>query len=274
MLRGLYTAASGMVTQQRRHEMLTNNLANANTPGFKADQASLRSFPNMLIQEMNGTKKGVPARNTIGTLSTGVYMQDKMPSFTQGDIHDTGVSTDIALLQGIVPINAETGRPGMLLFTIENEQGDVRYSRNGNFTVDGQGFLVTNQGHYVLDQNGERIWVNNDNFMVNGQGVISNENGVIAQLNIAFADNPMNLVKEGNGLFRLEGELGALPTAIGNDNITFQLKQGFIERSNVDLNQTMTEMMTAFRAFEASQKVLQAYDRSLEKAVNEVGRIG
>ena len=82
----------------------------------------------------------------------------------------------------------------------------------------------------------------------------------------------MQLVKEGNGLFRFDGD--ALPTAMGNGEIVYQIQQGFIERSNVDSAQTMTEMMNTYRVFEANQKVLQAYDRSLEKAVNEIGRIG
>ncbi|MGO4890228.1 flagellar hook-basal body protein [Anaerobacillus sp. MEB173] len=271
MLRGLYTSAAGMISQQRRQEMLTNNLANANTPGFKADQTTLRSFPNMLINEMSNAKK-LPGSNPIGSLSTGVYMQEAIPKFLQGDMQETGNRTDIALLQGLVPINDE-GQQGMLLYAIQAENGETRYTRNGNFTIDGQGMLVTNDGHYVLGQNGQRIAVGSEDFSVNELGLITTAQGVAGQLNVVFAEDPTNLVKEGSGLFRLEGGQ-ALPTAIGNPNITYQLKQGFIERSNVDLNDTMTDMMTAFRAFEANQKVLQAYDRSLEKAVNEVGRIG
>lgn len=274
MLRGLYGSAAGMIAQQQRQEMLTNNLANANTPGFKADQAALRSFPNMLIQSMN--TQGIPRSRApiVGELTTGVYLQEKIPNFVQGDIHETGNATDLALLQGVIPRNEETGRFGALFFTIQNENGETRYSRNGTFAVDGQGFLTNGQGLYVLDTAGNPIAVGNENFTVGRNGTVTLENGAqIAQINVAFAGNPMDLVKEGNGLFRFEGE-GLLPTAIGNPDITYQLQQGFIERSNVDAAQTMTEMMNAYRSFEANQKVLQAYDRSLEKAVNEIGRIG
>lgn len=274
MIRGFYTSAAGMIAQQRRQEMLTNNLANANTPGYRADDASLRSFPNMLIKAMGVDNRPMGKSQFVGELTTGVYLQERTLNFRQGDIHETGNNTDIALFQGVVPVNEETGRPGALFFTVENAVGDVRFTRNGNFTVDGQGFLTTSEGFYVLDNNGDRIEVGTDNFQVTREGLILNgEGNAITQLNVSFVANPDLLVKEGNGLLRYEGE-EAIVSAIGNAEVTFGLQQGFIERSNVDTSQTMTEMMTAYRAFEANQRVLQAYDRSMEKAANEIGRLG
>jgi flagellar basal-body rod protein FlgG len=252
--------------------MLTNNLANANTPGFKADQASLRAFPNMLIKAMN-TQGTTGAAQTIGELTTGVYLQERMPNFRQGDLMETGNNTDIALLQGGMP-ETESGRAGALFYTMQNENGDIRYSRNGNLTVDGAGFLTSPAGHFVLGTNGQPIEVGNEDFRVNEQGLVFNQAGAqIGELNVVFAADPMQLVKEGDGLLRFEGE-GDLPTAIGNGAISFQLQQGFLERSNVDAQQTMTEMMNAYLSFEANQRVLQAYDQSMEKAVNEIGKIG
>lgn len=273
MIRGFYTSAAGMIAQQRRQEMLTNNLANANTPGFKADQASLRAFPNMLLQAMGTDNRPLGRSQHVGELNTGVYLQERTLNFRQGDIHETNNSTDVALLQGNIPVNEETGRPGSLFFTVENNNGDVRYTRNGNFTIDGNGFLSTGQGFYVLNNNGERINVGNEDFIISREGFISNGDGVLGQLNVAFVENPNLLVKEGNGMLRYEGDAPILP-AFGNANVTFQIQQGFIERSNVDSAQTMTDMMTAFRAFEANQRILQAYDRSMEKAANEIGRLG
>nr|WP_308417931.1 flagellar hook-basal body protein [Halalkalibacter okhensis] len=186
---------------------------------------------------------------------------------------ETGNNTDVALLQGVLP-ETESGRPGALFYMMQNENGDVRYARNGNFTVDGAGFLTSPAGHYVLDTNGEPIEVGNEEFRVNETGVVFNQAGAqVAQLNIVYSEDPMQLVKEGDGLLRFEGE-GELPTAIGNGEISFQLQQGFLERSNVDAQQTMTEMMNAYRSFEANQRVLQAYDQSMDKAVNEIGKIG
>ncbi|MED4988923.1 flagellar hook-basal body protein [Parageobacillus toebii] len=277
MLRGFYTAASGMMAQQRRIEMWTNNIANANTPGYKSDQAALRAFPELLLSRLDKatvptkTPRSFPLQPTIGSINTGVYMQELIPNFRQGDIKETGQPTDIALINGTLPVDAETGKEGTLFFVVQNENGDIRYTRNGNFTLNPQGFLTTNDGWYVLDENGRRIQLPSTNFAVNADGTIVANNTRIARINIAFAANPNTLVKEGNGLFRSEN--GVLPSALGNPNITYTLKQGFLERANVDLNRAMTEMLSAYRAFEANQKIVQAYDRSMDKAVNEIGRL-
>lgn len=268
MLRGFYTAASGMLTQQRRTEMLVNNLANIHTPGFKADQSSLRAFPEMLLQRMD---EGA-ASKTIGSLNTGVYMQEAMPKFLQGDLRETELNTDMALLDIALPVNPETGITGSVFFSVEGADGEVRYTRNGNFTLDGAGFLTTAGGHYVLNQNGGRIELESDQFTVNEEGFLTGSNGENVRIGIAFAEDPMALVKEGDGLFSSPN--GELPNAYNIDGILFKTEQGFLEQSNVDSSQTMTSMMTAYRAFEANQKVLQAYDTSLQKTVNEVGKIG
>jgi flagellar basal-body rod protein FlgF len=277
LLRGFYTAASGMMAQQRRIEMLTNNIANANTPGYKSDQAALRAFPELLLSRLDKatvptkTPRSFPLQPTIGSINTGVYMQELIPNFRQGDIKETGQPTDIALINGTLPVDAETGKEGTLFFVVQNENGDIRYTRNGNFTLNPQGFLTTNDGWYVLDENGQRIELPSTDFTVNADGTIVANNTRIARINIAFAANPNTLVKEGNGLFRSEN--GVLPSVLGNPNITYTLKQGFLERANVDLNRAMTEMLSAYRAFEANQKIVQAYDKSMDKAVNEIGRL-
>ncbi|MFZ3589030.1 flagellar hook-basal body protein [Bacillus sp. DJP31] len=277
MLRGFYTAASGMLTQQRMTEMLTNNMANANTPGFKSDQASVRAFPELLLQRINN--HGVPNTSlhlsggkNIGGLNTGSYIQEAIPNFIQGDLQDTGRKTDIALLEQNVPSNQETGQKAALFFNVQDANGQNRYTRNGNFTIDGQGFLTTNEGFYVLNENNERMLIPSGDFSLQEDGTIVENNQIIGRINIVMANDPNSLVKEGNGLFRGEDGQG-LPSVLGNEEVSYSLKQGFIERSNVDSAQTMTQMLSAFRAFEANQKVLQAYDKSMEKTVNEIGRL-
>lgn len=267
MLRGFYTAASGMKSQARVQETLANNIANANTPGYKADQAAVRAFPEMLMNAM-GTKKlpvqnnvHLPNNRPIGSLNTGVYVQETIPNFQQGDMKETNMYTDFAIVQGNLPDDT-----GAIFFTVQNEQGETRYTRNGNFTIDGQGFLVTGQGYYVLDQAGNPIQLEGTEFTVQSDGTIQTMTADI-QLGLAYTDNANQLVKEGNDLFN--GEAGAVPAGA-----MFSVKQGFLERSNVDAVQTMTEMMNAYRLFEANQRVLRAYDESLGKAVTEIGRIG
>ncbi|KAB2336538.1 flagellar hook-basal body protein [Cytobacillus depressus] len=273
MFRGFYTVASGMAAQQRRTEMLTNNMANANTPGFKADQSTLRAFPEMLLQRFdqqnipteNGLK--LPFNKKIGTLNTGVYLQEAIPNFIQGDLKETGLQTDLALLNVSMPAN------GSVYFTVAGANGDQQYTRNGNFTVDGDGFLTTASGHFVLDETGNRIQLASDRFTLSEDGVLTGENGKRARLGVAFAEDSNRLIKQGDGFYRTENG-NTLPTAYNVAGAQFKLQQGFIERSNVDVGKTMTEMLSAYRAFEANQKVLQAYDRSMEKVANEVGRVG
>lgn len=279
MFRGFYTAASGMLAQQRRTEVLTNNMANANTPGFKADQTSLRAFPEMLLQRIGQktvpTEKGLnlPFNQEVGSLNSGVYMQETLPSFMQGDMKETGLNTDLALLDLNLPVNPDTGLRGSVFYTVAGIDGEQRYTRNGNFTLDGEGYLTTASGLYILDDAGERIQLSSDRFKVSEDGVITGEAGETARLGIMYAQNPESLRKEGDGLFAVTEE-SVLENAYNAQNVQFKLQQGYLERSNVDASRTMTDMMTAYRSFEANQKVLQAYDRSMEKAANEIGRIG
>ncbi|PPA69579.1 flagellar hook-basal body protein [Jeotgalibacillus proteolyticus] len=278
MFRGFYTVATGMIAQQRKTEMLTNNLSNVNTPGFKADQSSMRAFPDMLLSSLGESKtpvkngSNIPQLSTVGALNTGVYMQETMPLYTQGDIRETALATDFALLEGAMPVNEETGLPGAVFFMLENPDGENRLTRNGNFALDGEGFLTTAGGHYVLDQEGSRIELRNEDFTLQEDGQILVNGQQAARLGVAYVDDPLVLVKEGEDLLRApEGTV--LQNAYTQADAAFTLQQGSLEQSNVDSARTMTDLMTAYRSFEANQKVLQAYDRSLEKTVNEVGRV-
>lgn len=273
MFRGFYTVGSGMIAQQRRTEMLSNNIANANTPGYKAEQSSIRAFPDMLLSRLDSTRvpteKGLNFRNLseVGELSTGVYMQETLPLFAQGQLRETEQKTDIALLDGPMEVNEETGVAGTVFFTLEGENGSQFYTRNGNFAVNAEGYLTNPSGLYVLDDAGNRIELTSDDIRVTDAGTIFAGETEVATLGIAYSDTADALSKQDNGLFTtIDGN--ALPTGG-----TYSMQQGFLEDSNVDAARSMTDMLTAYRAFEANQKVLQAYDRSMEKAVNEVGRV-
>ena len=279
MFKGFYTAMSGMTAQQRKTEILTNNMANANTPGYKSDQSTIRSFPDMLMSAI--TSNGIPTEHglnvlkatPVGALNTGVYMQETLANYAQGALQQTGLSTDVALIDGQLPINQQSGNPGAIFFRIQHPDGNEAYTRNGNFTLDGQGNLVTGMGLRVLDSDGNPIQLENDKFTISPQGNITDENGVqVAQLGVAFSANTDVLMKQDNGLFRmLEGE--ALPSAYEVEGVTFGMQQQYLEASNVDASQSMTNLLTAYRAYEANQKVLQAYDKSMDKAVNDIGRV-
>jgi flagellar basal-body rod protein FlgG len=258
MFKGFYTAAAGMMAEQRRTNMITNNMANANTPGFKQDQSALRSFPDMLLERMNTQKNGGPQ---IGSLSTGVYMQEAIPRFVQGATTQTGNNTDMALTDM---------DKGSVFFTVQDPSGQPRYTRDGNFTLDANGYLTTGSGQYILDSSSQPIQLASDQFTVSSTGLITGPNGDQHQLGIAYAANPdQQLVKDGDGLYHTAN--GTSLVSAGNQQ--FKLQQGYLEQSNVDMNQSMTDMLSAYRSFEANQKVLQAYDKSMDLAANQVGKI-
>ncbi|MER2088876.1 MAG: flagellar hook-basal body protein [Sporosarcina sp.] len=278
MFRGFYTVGSGMIAQQRKTEMLANNMANANTPGYKAEQASIRSFPEMYLSSIETAR--IPSENNfrmkglspVGGISTGVYMQETLPLFAQGQLRETELTTDVALIDGRLPVDEQTGTPGAVFFRLESEGGREQYTKNGNFALDANGFLTSSTGAYVLDSNGQRIALQNDDFRITDKGIIMEGETAVATLGISFAQRPDTLLKQGDGMFVTEsGE--NLTTANGMAEVTYSTQQGFLEGSNVDAARTMTDMLTAYRAFEANQKILQAYDRSMEKAVTEVGRV-
>lgn len=271
MLRGYNAAGAGMIAQQRYQDTLSNNMSNALTPGFKSDRSTLRAFPEMLIRAYDS--QNIPTQNNlklpnnhrVGAINTGVYMQEDTPLFKQGDVRETGFSTDLALVNGEMP-----DENGFNFYMIQNEDGDVRYTRNGNFTVDSEDYLTTADGHYVLDADENRIQTGTEEFQVteNGQ-VISPFDTTL--LGIAYHPNANDLVKEGNNLFRNEG--AAVQDAHTTAGVNFRVEQGQLERSNVDPEQVMTEMMRSYRLFEINQQVVKTYDQSMDIAANQVGRI-
>lgn len=289
MIRGLYTAASGMLAGQRRQEVLTNNLNNAHTVGYKSDEQALRSFPEMLILRMRELQ-GVEVDNTsvptsrgavpIGPLSGGVYTHEIIPQFTAGPITYTNNPFDVAIAQDL---KHDDGRVANLFFSVRTANGDTLYTRDGRWMTNAAGQLATYSGDLVLDQNGNPIEVDGRELQIQADGFITLTNPDdpadvdFVQLGLVMVENPSSLlVKAENGYFRtVDGQ--ALepidPADPAMEGWHFTVAQGAIEESNVDVTKVMTQMVESFRYYEANQRVLQATDRTLEKAVTEIGRV-
>lgn len=307
MLRGLYTSTAGMISQQRKHDTITNNISNVNTPGFKQGNAVSRSFPEMLIA-LSGNEGGQKTTSpSIGRLNTGVLAEEDLSIYLQGDLQETKSPFDLAIVSNIqrdtagnalppfdgagkyVTPNGERVFQPQAFFTVVNEAGERRYSRNGKLTINEAGQVVTPEGYQVLGQNGQPIILNDPNVKiaadgsfldpVNGQPLAA-DGTLLAdpatqqpmRLLISRVENPNRMIREGNGVYRINAEdEGNVTTAVMNEEV--QIHQGFIERSNVDSAQSVVDMMSAARAYEANQKMVQFLDRSLDKAVNEVGKV-
>ncbi|MFD0714926.1 flagellar hook-basal body protein [Paenibacillus sp. GCM10027626] len=286
MLRGLETAAAGMIAQQHRHDTVTNNISNINTPGFKQTHALARSFPEMLL-----AITGVSAEQggKVGRLNTGVFAEESLALQLQGDLMQTNRSTDFAIVSDIqvpgvtfdlsgkaVQPNGDVVYQPSAYFTLQNAAGEIRYTRSGQFSVDADRYLIASDGTRVLGQDGRPqqlpAGVAANQLLLNSDRQLTLEDGtVVGSLLITKVNNPHHLVREGDGKFRLMGNQNeAVPLGAGD---RVEVRQGYIERSNVDPAKSMVELMSALRAYEANQKVVQFYDRSLDKAVNEVGRV-
>jgi len=286
MLRGLYSAASGMFTMERKQEALSDNLANAQSPGYKKDETVLRAFPNLLIQRIrdfdqagNGSVSGVPQlpqSMTMGELSNGVYAQERIPSFEQGTLVQTDGTFDVAIDDQAIPAQEVNGRDTKpaAFFAVQLPDGTVGYTRNGKWDLDGNGNLVTSEGYRVLGANGEPIQVTSsirrEDLQIDGNGrLLANGNETIGQIGVAIAENPLELSRLGGNVYQAENPLAFMQE---ENNPGVSLQQGFLEQSNVDSAKTMTDMMMAIRSYEANQKVISVYDTSLDQ-LNSVGRM-
>lgn len=297
MLRGLYTAASGMITQQRRHDTVTQNIANINTAGYKQVNSVTHSFPDVLISLMGDKENG--GQKTIGRLTTGVFAEESLASFMQGDLKETNNSSDFGLVSNLVLIDPATDEPipfdasgkyvaedgeviyrPEVFFTVQDANGETRYTRDGGFRVNAAGDLLTDQGQRVLDTDGNPIvlppGITMDQVKSDSLGNLSYDvDGVqtdLAAIGVVVVNNPHQLVREGHGVFRVDNVQAADIRALeAEDNAS--VRQGYLESSNVDTAQAMVDLMAAQRAYESNQKLIQYYDKSLEKAVNEIGRV-
>jgi flagellar basal-body rod protein FlgG len=298
MLRGLYTATAGMIAEQRRHDTVTQNIANLNTPGYKQVNSITRTFPEMLVAlQSNGQK---PSSSNIGRLATGVFAEESMPSYAQGDIRDTGRNTDLSLKTNIAVNDPATGqaipfdasgkyvnengdvmyRPEAF-FSVMDNNNNVKYTRDGSFQISANGDLLTSQGYRLLNQAGDPIRIPQglsvENVSVNAIGMMNDVSNPttpveLGQLGIKIVNRPQELVSEGGNTYRVEDvEVAGIRDLQQDDAV--EMKQGSLEGSTVDPTQSMVDLMAAQKAYESNQKVIQFYDRSLEKAVNEIGRV-
>lgn len=256
MLRGLYTSVSSMLTLQSRQSIITNNLANINTTGYKEETLVAKSFDEVILSNNDNYKAGQANKQMLGSMSFGVRIDDTYTNYSQG----TNVSTDN---------NMDFAIEGNGFFEVEDDQNNKYYTRNGDFSVDAQGYLITSSGHYVLGKNNatgatERINVGTGNISVTSNNKISINGEEIYNFNVVDFQDHNDLEKTGNGLYT-----GTNPINAEN----FNVKQGYLESSNVDSINAVASLMETVKEFEANQKVVKSMDAILDKIANEIGRV-
>lgn len=261
MIRGLYIAASAAISETKRIDVISNNIANVNTSGFKKDTMITESFPNILMKRIGATDyRDIAARapitskiGYIGKMNNGVRVDEVFTNFEQGSISSSGNPLDLAL-------------QGNGFFSVETPNGE-RYTRSGEFTLDSEGFMTTKEGYKVQGQNGP-IQVDGKNIVINEDGQVFSDGIEIDALKLVDFNDYKLLKKEGDALYiDLSGDAGNMKKSEG------LVLQGSFEASNVNSVKMMVEMITMLRSYEANQKVIKTHDELLGKSVNEIGRV-
>jgi len=256
MIKGLYTAASSMLASKKNMEITSNNLANADTDAFKKQGVVQKSFSEMLISKIeNGKNTG-----EIGKLGTGVSLSNSYTDFSAGDYQYTGNKLDLAI-------------KGEGFFVIETSAGE-KYTRNGNFTINREGKIVTQDGDYLLDEDGRHIQTLPDRELrIDGYGELHFEDLKGSKIQIVdFTDHNV-LARGGNNNYRIKEDINGDINNFREDADDYQVVEGYLEKSNVNVVEEMVNMIEVTRNYESNQKVIQTMDNTLDKAVNEVGRI-
>ncbi len=265
MVKGLYTAYTGMINQMNRMDVLTNNLANSATIGFKKEGATTQSFDTEFTYRIKDTSS-YNLNTYIGNVSLGAKIGENYTDYSQGSFNETGNDTDFAL-----------GGNGFFAIAFTNKAGEtsIKYTRDGAFTLNADGFLVTKDGDYVLNQNAALNSELNDNsyirldptkpFTVDSSGNIFQNETLMGTLGFVDVADYNYIEHYGENLYQLVdgGQIIASNS---------EVYQGYQEMSNVNVVSEMVEMITVTRAYESNQKVMQTIDSTLEKAVS-LGRV-
>lgn len=258
MLRGLYTAYTGMLNEQHRMDTLTNNLANASTVGFKKEGATSQAFDSILTVKVKDQSVGTKNVERMGRNNPGVHIGENYTDFTQGSFRITDNTYDLALAgEGFFAVE----------FTNKAGETSTMYTRAGQFTLNREGYLVTEDGDYVLDTQNRRIRLNTlAETQISDDGTIS-QNGVnVARIQVTDFEDYNYLEKYGETYYRpVEGARTTTASA--------EVKSGYLEMANVQIVSEMVNLISITRAYESSQKIIQTYDGSLEIAANQLGKV-
>ncbi len=245
MIQGIYSATAGMINQQLNLEVITNNLANASTSGYKRDDLSFSGMINPLPTPYNSS-----------ALNLDVVSARFVTDFAQGAMRRTDNPLDLAL-------------DGDGFFVVQHA-GGIRYTRSGNFSLNSAGLLVTSDGYPVLGNNGPIQIAGGgaaEQPEIDSAGQIIIGGTPVAKLKLVAFQDTSALVKDGSNTFKVKGNnVMQIPA-------TAEVRQGYLETSNVSPVHEMVKMIESMRIYESYQRTAQLINETLEKANNELGKI-
>lgn len=250
MFKGFYNLTSGMLTQGKNLDVIANNMSNAATAGFKTDRFTFSTFEEVMWNRVGNMDKKY---TELGNQSWITAPSRLYTDYEQGSIEETGQPLDFAI-------------EGDGFFALENRDGERVYTRNGNFSLDNDGYLWLSGYGRVLDRDGEPIRLVTDRITGDSSGNLFAENGAyLGNIGVFQFEDNGELEKNDYGFFVSENE-----GAAASD---FKMHNGWVERSNIDLVQQMTGMITAERAYQSAAEITKIYDELMTKATTDVGRL-
>ncbi len=257
MVKGLYTAYTGMINEQNRMDVLTNNLANSDTNGFKKEGATSQAFDSLLALKIKDRSENPNLAHPIGIANLGVKIGENYTDFSQGAFKVTDRTYDVALA-------------GDGFFNIEytNKAGETStmYTRDGAFVINTQGYLVNKDGDYVLGANGRIRLDPTKDVEIDTQGNISQEGARVAKIKLTDFEDYNYIEHFGENYYRpVEGATEKAANATVN--------QGYIETSNVQVVQEMVEMISVSRQYESNQRLITTIDGTLQIVSNQLGKV-
>ncbi len=250
MLRGVYAAAAGMISQRQRLDVIANNLANISTTGFKRSQPVSRGFYQLFAKEI---QRFPASRGSDAVPGGGSMLDETAADFSPGSIVDTGNPLDVAI-----------DGPGF--FVIRTQAGD-RYTRAGAFTLNSNGQIVTQNGDPLLGRQGP-IVTQGGLVTISPSGDVLVDNIPTEQIRVVDFPKPYRLSRYGRNLYSATEEVRR--TAAPAE--TLSLRVAALEHSNVNPMAELASLMDAARNFETHQRIVVAFNESLDAAVNEIAR--
>lgn len=244
MFQGFYDLTSNMITQNRNMNIISNNMSNVSTPGFKMDRLMQSTFRDEMIYRYDRygkTAVGVVSRMNIG--------DERVTDYTEGGVRETGAPMDVGLV-------------GSGFFEIQTDNGMV-YTRDGSFNLDDEGYLILPGFGRVQGTNGP-IRLTTDDIAIDQQGNITSEDGTqnFGRIRVVdFTDYDQQLTKITGGVFTTNAQPQAAP--LGTKTM-----QKMLEDSNVSMAEQMTSMMSGQRVLQSSAQLLKMYDQLTAKIVN------
>lgn len=257
MVRALYTAYTGMINEQYRMDIITNNMANADTCGYKQEGVTNQSFDSMLAVKIHDESECYLDRS-LGNISLGVKMGEVYTDFTPGSIRETGNTYDLAI-----------SGDGFFRMRVTDRNGNdsIKYTRAGEFQITSDGYVVDADGNHLQGDSGDiQVSMDSVNVMINEAGEIYEDGALTGRITLTDFEDYNYLSKFGNTMYT------AVDGATERE-ATGGIEQGWTEQSTVNIVSEMVDLINITRAYETNQKMIQNVDRMLDQAVNNVGRV-